>query len=164
MYELVILAVVVAVILLSIRSGKTVRLDDPIIIHHPGQCHITLAPQLEQAGALVEQIARQFRESHIPQGDIPTQYLEVSPRQDNAQKQACYLLAIAWRRDMLYFQAIGLDSFGPGDYLKKLREFSEAVLVLLPCAGPTDTLGEKHLRDIVKTVASQSGGSVRALA
>ena len=106
LFELFLLILLVTIILWSIRSGKSVVLDEPIIIHRPGQYHITLAPQLKRAQTFIEQIAKQFALSPAPPGDLPSLYFEVRDPQVFAEGQTCYLLAVAWRGGMLYFQAI----------------------------------------------------------
>lgn len=153
MIELFLLVLLVTVIVLSIRSGA--RIEEPAIIHKPGQYHITLAPQLTPAQSFIEQIAGQFLSSQLPHGDLVSLYCEV--RDPSAQK---YLLAIAWRGGMLYFQAI-MPPNDPDSYLNTLREFSEAVLVLHPAV---ESVGKvDSLRAAVDAVATQSNIIVRVL-
>ena len=49
MGESLLLITIVALVVLAIRRGKPVVLDNPVIIHRRGQYHITLAPQLNRA-------------------------------------------------------------------------------------------------------------------
>jgi len=165
MFELFLLILLVTIIVLSIRSGKSVVLDEPIIIHRPGQYHITLAPQLNLAQTFIEQIAKQFALSYSPQGNIPSQYFEVRDPQASAQGGTCYLLAIAWRGGMLYFQAINPQPslHNAEGHLKTLREFSEAVLALHPLTEPVDAAEAEHLRATVDWVANQSMITVKIL-
>ena len=164
MFELFLLILLVTIIVLSIRSGKSVVLDEPIIIHRTGQYHITLAPQLSLAQTFIEQIAKQFALSHTPQGDTPSQYFEVRDPQF-AQGETGYLLAIAWRGGMLYFQAINPQPLlrDTNSHLKTLREFSEAVLALHPLTEPVDAAEAEHLRATVDWVANQSMITVKIL-
>ena len=161
MYELVILVVLVAVIVLSIRGGKK-HLDTPIIIHLPGQYHITLAPRLERAELFIKKIAEQFRTSHTSQTDIATQFFEISDSTDSGRNEVNYWLAIAWRNGTLFFQAITGDYAIAEENLQKLREYSEAVLVNHPPREPLDHSGGDHLRQVVETMADQSNTSVKA--
>ncbi|MBI5430940.1 MAG: hypothetical protein HY938_10870 [Nitrosomonadales bacterium] len=160
--ELFILALLVTIVVFSIRSGKRTVLDAPVIIHRPGQYHITIAPQLGCAQPFIEQIAARFASSHPPQGDLPSLYFEV--RDPQVPGAACYLLAIAWRGGMLYCQAINPPPLRDTDsYLKALRAFSEAVLALHPLKPPVDISGVEQLRAIVDSVASQSNIAVSRL-
>ncbi|MDX8386686.1 MAG: hypothetical protein R8M11_09270 [Gallionella sp.] len=160
MHELVILAVLVAVIVLSIRGGKK-RLDAPIIIHLPGQYHITLAPRLERAELFIKKIAEKFRASHTSQADITTQFFEVCDRTDTARDKANYWLAIAWRNGTLFFQAIKGEYVIAEENLPKLREYSEAVLLNHPPREPVDISGGEQLRCVVTSVATQLNVSVK---
>ena len=161
MYELVILVVLVTVIVLSIRGGKK-HLDAPIIIHLPEQYHITLAPQLEQAGPFLKSIAEQFRASDTPQADTETQFFEVRDQTDSVGKQADYWLAVAWRNGTLFFQAITGEYDISEENLHKLREYSKAVLVNHPPREPLDYSGGDHLRSVVDAMANQSSISIKA--
>jgi hypothetical protein len=160
MYELVILVVLVAVIVLSIR-GKKKCLDTPIIIHLPGQYHITLAPGLEQAESFIKKIAGKFRASHTSQADIATQFFQVCELTDSVHNEASYLLAISWRNGILFLQAIIREYDIAEENIPKLREYSEAVLVNHPPREPVDELGGDHLRYIVDAMACQSKLSVK---
>src|SRR4030065_2160885 len=98
MVELFLLTLLVALIVLSIRRGKPVGLDNPIIIQRPGQYHITLAPQLDRAHTFIEQIAARFSLSHPPQGELPSQFFEVRDPGVLAREGRSYLLAVAYQR------------------------------------------------------------------
>ncbi len=160
MYELVILVILVAVIVLSIR-GRKPPLIAPIIIHLPGQYHITLAPKLERAERFIKKIAVQFRASHTSQSDITTQFFEVCDRTDSSLDEANYWLAIAWRNETLFFQAINGDYNIAEENLPKLREYSETVLINHPPKEPVDHVGGDQLRYVVTSVATQSNISVK---
>jgi len=158
MYELAILALLIVVIVLSIRGGKPV-VQVPVIIHRPGQYHITLAPQLAYAQTFIEQIVLQFAQLHKPNGDIPGQYFEI-----RGPQAACYLLAIAMRGGVLYFQAINPQpSQRDGGNLEMLRDFSAAVIARLPLTEPLDGTGAESLRAAVDTVAGSSGIEAKVL-
>lgn len=165
MAELLILIILVALVVLAIRRGKPVVLDDPLVIQRPGLCHMTLAPQLERAQPLVEKIAERFAESHQAQGDIPTQYFEVHDPNVSIQGGGFYLLAAASRNGMLYFQAINPQPLlrDADSHIKSLREFSDAVLVLHPLSERIDGQGGGKLRDAAESVAHQLNIVVKSL-
>ncbi len=60
MIELIILVILITLVVLTIRSGKSVVLENPLIIERAGQYHITLAPQLNLALPFIEAIAKQI--------------------------------------------------------------------------------------------------------
>jgi len=165
MYELFLLALLITIVALSIRSGKPVVLDNPLIIQRPGEYHITLAPQLGRAQTFIEQIAGQFVLLHPPQGEIPTQYFEVHDRNENGGAGGLYLLAAAYRGGMLYFQAINpLPLLRDADsHLKQVREFSNAVLALHPLDHPAGEGEAMKLRSAVETAAQKLKVAVNML-
>ncbi len=161
--ELILLVVLVALVMLAICRAPRGALDDPLVIHHPGKYHITLAPQLAHAQAFIENIVGGFSESCCQAGDIPTQYFEVHDAESPSQGQ--YLLAVAVRGGALYFQAIEpppllRDADSP---LKTLREFSEAVLQQLPFPEHAEGLGGGQLSAAVEAAAGRSHVVVKAL-
>lgn len=150
MGELLLLATLIALVILTIRRGKPVVLDNPLIIQRSGRYHITLAPQLNRAQTFLENIAKQFAESGSQAGDTPVQCFEVQDLD-----ASCYLLAVALRGGMLYFQAINPQPLlrDADSHLKTLRDFSEAVLELHPLVPPTDDHAAGLLRDAVESAA-----------
>jgi hypothetical protein len=156
MYELLILVVLVIVIVLVLCPARS---SAPLIVHRPGRFNFTLAPQLADQQAFLEQIADLYQLSHAPQGDLPGLYFRVT-----AGDAASYLLAIAQRKGTLYFQAIvtpaGRDQAGQAE---AIREFSGAVLAQLPLADDVDASGTEALHAAVALAARQSGKSVGIL-
>lgn len=165
MGELLLLTTIITLVILAIRRGKPVALDNPLIIQRPGQYHITLAPQLSRAQTFIENIARQFVELGCQAGDAPTQYFEVRDPAVCAQGERCYLLAAALRGGMLYFQAINPQPLlrDADSHLKTLREFSEAVLERLPLPEHADGQGGDKLGDAVAAAADQMNIVVKVL-
>lgn len=165
MGETLLVLTLLTLVVLTIRRAKPVVLDNPVIIQRPGQYHITLAPQLNRAQIFVEQIAKQFFQLHAPEGDLPTQHYEVFDPKVFAQGESSYLLAIAMRSGMLYFQAINPQPLlqDADSHYKTLREFSETVLQLHPFSGPVDEPEAEKLRATVDTIAGQLKISVRVL-
>lgn len=147
MYEGFFLIALVALVILAIRPGKQVRYDNPVVIHKPGFYHATLAPKLIRAQNFIELVARQFFESGLQAGDIPTQYFGV---QDAAGQ---YLLAAGFRSGKLYFQAI--VPLAADSHYKTLHEFSDGVMVHIPLAGSACTQGGEHLRTALEVAAKR---------
>lgn len=165
MGELLLLITLVTLVVLTIRRARPVVLENPVIIQRPGQYHITLAPQLNRAQTFIEQIAKQFTQLHPPESDLPTQYFEVRDPKVFSRGQSSYLLAIALRGGVLYFQAINPQPLlrDADSHYKTLREFSESVLQHHPLSEPADELGGEKLRVSVDTIAGQLKIAVKAL-
>lgn len=157
MVELFILIIIVTLVVLAIRGGATAVLDGPLIIQRPGQYHITLAPQLARARTFIENIAEQFAESGYQADDVATQYFEVNDPDAIAQGKDRYLLAVAVRGGMLYFQAINPQPLlrDADSHLKTIREYSEAVLVRHPPGEHTDRQVAEALCRAVEGAARQ---------
>src|SRR5665811_2353319 len=130
MGESLLLITIITLIVLTIRRARPVVLENPGIIQRPGQYHITLAPQLHRAQTFIEQIARQFSESHPPPGDLPGQYVAVRDPRVFSKGASSYLLAIALRGGVLYLQAVNPQPLlhDADSAYRTGREFSELVL------------------------------------
>ncbi len=163
MLELLILAVIVAVVVLSLRPRKPV-LEEPLIIEEPGRYHVTLAPRLSDARAYIENIAERFAATSTPGGDTPTLFYQVHPAQ-LPREQGAYLLAVALRGGVLYVQAITPVSLQLDEaaQLKQLREYSAAVLAYHQLTGAVDGEALARLRHAVVDAAGQAGYEVRML-
>jgi hypothetical protein len=156
MGESLLLLTIITLIVITIRRARPVILENPVNIHRPGQYHITLAPQLNRAQTFVEQIAKQFIQSHHPKGDLPTQYFEVRDPKVFSKGQNSYLLAVTLRGGELYFQAANPKSpkHEAANRYNTLREYSESVLQHHPLSGSTDESGAESLRATVEAIAT----------
>ena len=165
MGELLLAIILISLVVLAIRRAKPVEMENPVIIQRPGQYHITLAPQLNRAQTFIEQIAKQFIQLHPPKSNILTQYFEVRDPKVFSQGESSYLLAIALRGGLLYFQAVNPKPLlrDADSHYKTLREFSEAVLRHHPVTEPADELWAEKLRDSVETIAGQMKLAVKIL-
>jgi len=165
MGESLLLLTVITLIVITIRRARPVILENPVIIQRPGQYHITLAPQLNRAQTFVEQIAKQYIQSNPSERDLPTQYFEVRDPKVFSKGQNCYLLAIAMRAGVLYFQAVNPKpkQDDAESHYKTLHEFSESVLQHHPNSGPADEHGAEKLHATVGAVAAQLMITVKAL-
>jgi hypothetical protein len=165
MGESLLLLTIITLIVITIRRARPVILENPVIIQRPGQYHITLAPQLNRAQTFIEQIAKHYTQSHPHQRDLPTQYFEVRDPKVFSKGQNCYLLAIALRDGVLYFQAVNPKpkQHDADSHYKTLHEFAESVLQHHPFSGPADEQGADKLRATVDTIAAQHMIAVHAL-
>jgi hypothetical protein len=165
MGESLLLLTIITLIVITIRRARPVILENPVIIQRPGQYHITLAPQLNRAQTFIEQIAKQYIQSHPPERDMPTQHFEVRDPKVFSKGQSSYLLAIAMRDGVLYFQAVNPKPLKheADSHYKTLHDFSESVLQHHPFSGPADAQGAEKLHTTVDTIAAQLMITVKAL-
>ena len=165
MGETLLVLTLVTLVILTIRRARPVILDNPVIIQRPGQYHITLAPQLNRAQLFIEQVAQHFTQLHLPQRDLPSQYFEVRDPSVFSKGENCYLLAIALREGIFYFQAINPQPLihDADSHYKTLREFSETVLKQHPISETADESGAEKLRVSVDTIAGQLKIAVKVL-
>lgn len=165
MAEALLAITILTLVVLTIRRGKPVVLDNSVIIFRPGQYHIVLAPQLNRAQTFIEQIAKRFVQLNSPQGDLPGQYYEIRDPVVFANGESAYLLAITLRDGMLYVQAINPQPliYDADSHYKTLREFSETVLKQHPLSKPADEQWAEKLRDSIDTIAGQLQITVKAL-
>jgi hypothetical protein len=157
MGESLLLLTIVTLVILTIRRGKPVILDNPVIIERAGQYHITLAPQLNRAQNFIEQIAKQCASFITQQSEISTQFFEVTDPKVFAQGKNFYLLAVAVRGGIFYFQAINPQPLrhDSDSHLKAVREFSETVMARHPLMSLSDEHAVKVLCDAIEAVANQ---------
>lgn len=153
MVESFLLLCLVTVVILTIRRGKPVILDNPVIIQRSGQYHITLAPQLNRAQTFIENIAKQL--PLASSNEFSTQYFEIRDPKVFAQGEDFYLLAAALRGGTLYFQAINPQPLlhEADSHLKTVREFSDKVMALHPLAGISDEQSVKNLQAAIESAA-----------
>jgi hypothetical protein len=156
---------IITLIIITIRRARPVILENPVIIQRPGKYHITLAPQLNRAQTFIEQIAKQYIQSHPPERDLPTQYFEVRDPKVFSKGQSSYLLAIAMRGGVLYFQAVNPKpkQHDEDSHYKTLHDFSESVLLNHPFSGPVDEQNTGKLHTAVDAIAAQLTITVKTL-
>ncbi len=165
MIELIILVILITLVVLAIRSGKSVVLENLLIIERAGQYHTTLAPQLNLALPFIEAIAKQLDTPREANQNSATQCFEVRDRQVTAHRHDLYLLAITLRNGKLYFQAITSHSLvrDQDTPLKTLMEFANAVLARLPATGKSDTALDERIVAAADTAARQLGIGIKQL-
>jgi hypothetical protein len=124
MYELCLLAGLVALVGWLISGKSAVVFENPIIIQEVGSYYATVAPQFTQSQCFIVQIAARFQPENV--SDVAALYFDVHDAGSH------YLMAVTRRAGVLYFQVIGPES---GD-VQRLRHFSEQVLVNHPLNPP----------------------------
>ncbi len=165
MIELIILVILITLVVLTIRSGKSVVLENPLIIERAGQYHITLAPQLNLSLPFVEAIAKQIDTLREASQHSATQCFEVRDQQVTAHGHEFYLLAITLRNGMLYFQAITPRPLirDKDSHLNTLMEFANAVLARLPAAGKHDPALDERIIAAAQEAARPRSINIRQI-
>lgn len=131
MFELTLLIGIILVIVLALRRNIPVVLENPLIIQRTGEYYCTIAPRLNQAQTLLEQIAQQFAPHRNPDQDSDTLYYRLHDPRVHRTAAQYYLLALTLRHSVLYFQVLPP---APPDDLNTLKNFTQAVLTDIPPA------------------------------
>lgn len=141
--------------LIFFRPGKTPPLENPLTINRIGQFHAVLAPKINLAQPLLENISRQVTDTMRQGGNTPPLYFRVQDKDVKSHGQNFYLLAATLRDGVLYFQATA-----PGEQDKDhetIRAFSEAELSKHPETRPHAEEASMALAATIQAVAGQRG-------
>lgn len=150
MIEFFTLTVLTLIVVSLIRPGKTPPLDNPLIIERPGQYHMTLAPQLNLAQPIIEEIAKQIAHLDNAPTNFNTLCFEVRDKEVTAHGNDFYLLAITRCHGVIYFQALPPKSLDRKAGEVELIQFASAVLVNIDRTA--SQLNEKDNADITAAV------------
>lgn len=149
--------------LIFFRPGKTEPLKSPLVINRVGQFNAVLAPMLNLAQPLLENISRHLGEQERHSGNSHSLYFKVSDKEVKAHGSDNYLLAATLRDGVLYFQATAPE--GKNDDLATIRAFSEAELSRHPAATSGHSEAAQHaLNSAIETAAGQRGSTLVPLA
>jgi hypothetical protein len=164
MIELLLLSILTTLVVLTLRRGKPVILENPLVIHRVGKYHITLAPQLNVALRFVESIAQQYLIPANAATDAETQYFMVYDAQVCTGQDKFYLLAVSLRKGILFFQAIQPQPllYDSDSYLKTVQTFAAAVLIEQEPARNNE--GKSAVQQAVNNAAQAMSLTVQFLA
>jgi len=140
MAELFLISMIVTLVILTIRSGRPVVLETPVIIHRVGKYHITLAPQLNRAQGFIEQIAAQLATLVPAITYSKSIFFSVSDKKICTTGEQLYLLAVTARAGVWYFQAILPQPLlrDRDSHYQTVSEFAAAVLLDQPATEVSD--------------------------
>ena len=125
------------------------------MIQRPGQYHITLAPQLNQAQSFIESIAKRFAELHSAARRFAHAVFRSARSQGVCEGRELLFAGSRIARRDLYFQAVNPNcSKKRTATTRTLHEFSEAVLQNHPLSGSEDEQGAEKLCGAVEAVAA----------
>jgi len=137
--------------LIFFRPGKTPLLESQLLIIRPGQYQITLAPKLNVAQPFIEAIAKRIGLMSDATNNSGIQFFSVRDREVNVGNSDVYLLAIAYRNGMLYFQAVQPSLNDQLSHLQTITLCANAELAPFPDSGK---LSEKLNACIVESIQS----------
>ena len=161
MIETLTLITLSIIALIIFRPGKTPPLESPLVINRVGQFHAVLAPKINLAQPLLENISHRVTDELRAGGNTPPLYFRVEDKEVKAHGQDHYLLAATLRDGVLYFQATAPGK-NEGD-LDTIRAFSGAELTKHPETRPHDGQAATALTDAIHAAASQRNASLSAL-
>ncbi len=147
--------------LIIFRPGKTPPLESPLVINRVGQFHAVLAPKINLAQPLLENVSRRMSENARAGDNTPPLYFRVEDKEVKAHGQDYYLLAATLRDGVLYFQGTAPGK-NEGD-LDAIRAFSGAELSGHPETRAHDEQAASALTEAIRAAASQRGASLTAL-
>lgn len=144
------------------RPGKTEPLQSPLVINRVGQFNAVLAPMLNLAQPMLENISRNLGEQERQSGNCQPQYFKVKDKEVKAHGKDFYLLAATLRDGVLYFQATAPEE--SGNDLDTIRSFADAELTRHPAASAEESDNARSaLLNAIETVASKRGSTLTPL-
>jgi regulator of protease activity HflC (stomatin/prohibitin superfamily) len=163
MIELTLVTLALLFVIFVVKPGRTPPLANPMVINRLGQYHITLAPQLNLAQPLIEDIAKQLGNPAELAANSSTLCFEVRDAEVKAHGQDFYLLAVTQRNGMLYFQAAASQAGEAQIRKNELLAFADKTLSNIPIAGDVNEKLNEHIISAAHKVAQQHGGSIANL-
>ncbi|MDX8400642.1 MAG: hypothetical protein R8K20_10405 [Gallionellaceae bacterium] len=163
MLESLTIITLITLYLVFFRPGKTPALNNPLIIHRPGQYHMTLAPQLNLAQPFIEDLAKQIGSPSELAANSATLCFEVKDKDATAHGKNFYLLAITQRNGLLYFQVTSSKSDDKSAHAEEILAFANNVLVSSPMSGEIDSDLNTHLIAMAHEAAKKRGNTISDL-
>jgi len=163
MIELTLVTLALLFVVFVVKPGRTPPLSNPMIINRLGQYHITLAPQLNLAQPLIEDIAKRLGDPAELAANSSTLCFEVRDAEVTAHGKDFYLLAITQRNGMLYFQATTSLSEDLKVRTAELMEFTDKTLQSTPRIGEVNEQLNERIALVTQEVAQQHSASIAML-
>jgi hypothetical protein len=163
MLETLTVITICVTLLIIFRNGKTEPLKNPLVINRVGQFQAVLAPMLNLAQPMLENISKQLGEQERHNGNSNPLYFKVRDKEIKAHGKDFYLLAATLRDGVLYFQAAAPEE--QVSDLDTIRAFSETEMSRHPAemASHSDA-AEAALTNAIQTAAGQRGSALTPLA
>ena len=160
MIETLTLITISVIALILFRNGRTPALENPLTINRLGQFHAVLAPKINLAQPLLENISQRVS-VELRKANTAPLYFKVEDKEVKSHGEAFYLLAATLRDGVLYFQAAAPDA-KQGD-VDTIRAFSEAELSKHPQAGSPADYARASLSEAITAAANQRGAVLTPL-
>ena len=154
MIEFLLVTIALIIVVNVVKPGRTPPLANPLVIERLGFYHMMLAPQLNLAQPLIEDIAKRLGKPADPVQCSATLCFEIHDEDVTAHGQESYLLAITQRNGMLYFQACAPDKSD------ELRSFVEKVLRDISAHDAPDEQLNTHISATAHEIVQQHRGSI----
>ena len=161
MLETLTVITLLTLFMLFFRPGKTEPLKSPLVINRNGQFHAVLAPMLNLAQPLLEDISGNFGEPDRKNGDSRTRYYKVTDKEVRAHGKDHYLLAVSLHGGELYFQAASPQD--GNSEIETLRAFSNPILARHPAVAAHSEAAEAALTLAIETAAAKHGATLALL-
>jgi hypothetical protein len=154
--------------LIIFRPGTTPPLESLLTINRIGQFHAVLAPKINLAQPLLENISAHISKEQRQLGNTQPIYFKVHDRDVKSHGYDFYLLAATLRDGMLYFQATSPDDrkntpHKNNSHIDIIREFSEAELARHPGTAVVNNACTSALMLAIQAVAKQHGATITLL-
>ena len=148
--------------LIFFRPGKTEPLKSPLVINRIGQFNAVLAPMLNLAQPLLENVSRRLGEQERQSGNTSSLYFKVSDKEVKSHGKDYYLLAATLRDGVLYFQATAPDD--KNSDLDTIRSFSDAEMSRHPeAAAEHSEAAENLLSSAIQAATGDRSGTLTPL-
>jgi len=163
MIELTLVTLALLFVVFVVKPGRTPPLANPMVIQRLGKYHITLAPQLNLAQPLLEDIAKLLGNPSELSPDSSTLCFKVHDEEVKAHGRDYYLLAITQRNNMLYFQVTTSQADEPRLQIEELLAFADKTLLAVPRQGEVDERLNERIVLGAQEVAQQHNARIFVL-
>ncbi len=163
MIELTLVTLALLFVVFVVKPGRTPPLANPMVINRLGQYHITLAPQLNLAQPLIEDIAKHLGNPAQLAANSSTLCFEVRDAEVTSHGKDFYLLAITQRNSMLYFQAAAPVASEQKAYRAELLAFANTTLSHILPVTEVDTNLNAQIISAAHEVTLKHGATISNL-
>lgn len=163
MLETLTVITICVTLLIIFRNGKTEPLKSPLVINRVGQFQAVLAPMLNLAQPMLENISKLLGQQDRQNGNSNPLYFKVRDKEVKAHGKDFYLLAATLRDGVLYFQATAPED--KDSDLDTIRTFSENEMSQHPSENTSHSdAAESALNNAIQAAAGQRGSALTPLA
>lgn len=162
MIELTLLTILLAIVIIVIKPGRTPPLENPLVIERSGQFRATLAPKLNLAQPLIESISKNMSAQARALGDTSTLYFSIQDGDVKAHGADHYLLAVTLHDGILHF-AVCSPLPLIYDYNAILSASATALSELQLDKATDSANAEAELSDAILSSAAQCGVKIARL-